>query len=65
MRKCGKNCKDGQATYDKKAHVYCMLDTYDYKYTNSLYNTHCFSTVTMVARTLYVNCLSCSNVALT
>ena len=45
-------------------HVHCMLDTEGYKYTQSLCNTHCFPTATMVARTrlnvtLIVHCLSC------
>jgi hypothetical protein len=32
------------------AHVLRMLDTCDNKYTLRIYNTHCFSTATMVAR---------------
>ena len=33
------------------AHAHCMLETYGYKCTHSLCNTHSFSTATMVART--------------
>jgi len=33
------------------AHVFCILDTYGYKCTLTICNTHCFSTTTMVART--------------
>ena len=33
------------------AHAHCMLDTYGYKHTLMICNTHCFSTAIMVART--------------
>jgi hypothetical protein len=62
----GKHCVAGQATGENMAQAHCMLDTEGYKYTHRLYNTHCFSSATMAARTrltitLYVHCsLSCS-----
>jgi hypothetical protein len=59
-----KYCREGQATDDNMAHAYCMQDNENYTHTHTLFNTHCFSTATMVARTqlivtLYVNGLSC------
>jgi hypothetical protein len=59
-----KYCTAGHATDDNMAHARCMLDTYGYKYTLTIYNTYCFSTATMVELThlnvtLYVHCLSC------
>jgi len=53
-----------QATDDNMARAHCMLDTQGYKHTHRMYNSYCFSTATVVARTrlhvtLYVNCLSC------
>ena len=36
--------------------------THTHTHTHTQCNTHCFSTATMVARTLHVHCLSCSNV---
>jgi len=44
-------CRAEQATADNMAHAHCMLDTKGYKCTHSLCNTHCFSTVKMLART--------------
>jgi hypothetical protein len=46
---------------DFHSSILLVLDTYGYKYTHRLCNTHCFSTATMVARTrldvtLYVHC---------
>ena len=57
-----KYCRVGQATDDNMAHAHCMLDNQGY--THTIYNTHCFSTATMIARThlsvmIYVHCLSC------
>jgi len=43
-------CTAGQATYDSMVHAHCRLDTKGYKYTLSVSNTYCISTVTMVAR---------------
>jgi hypothetical protein len=61
VKKC---CRAGQATNDNMAYAQCLMDTQGYKCTHRLCNTHCFSTLTMVARThlnvtLYVHCLSC------
>ena len=39
-----------QDTDDNVVHMQCMLDTYGYKHTVRICNTHCFSTATMVAR---------------
>jgi len=52
-----------QATDDNIAHAHCMLDNYRYKQTLRIYNSYCFCTTRMVARTrfsvtLYVHCLS-------
>ena len=52
----------GRATDDNMAHTHCMLDTQSYKHTFRIFNTYCFSTATIVARTrltvtLYVHCL--------
>jgi len=55
-----KYCRLGQALDENMAHAHCMLDTQCYKYTHTvrLFNTHRFSTTTMVARTrLYVTLL--------
>jgi len=41
----------GQTTDDNTAHALCMLHTQGYKHTLRIYNTYCFSTTTMVART--------------
>ena len=41
----------GQTTDDNVAQAHCMLDNYGYKYTLRIYNTYCFATETMVART--------------
>jgi len=48
VEKC---CGAGQPTDDKMAQANYMLDTWGYKYTHRLCNTHFFSTSTMVART--------------
>ena len=45
------------------AHAHCMLDTYGYRLTLRICNTHCFSTATVVTRPglhimLHVHCLS-------
>ena len=45
-------CRAGQATADNMAHAHCMLDTKCYKCTIRICNTHCSSTIKMVARTL-------------
>jgi hypothetical protein len=53
MKKVEKYCRDGQATDDNMAFARFMLGTSGYKYTHSLrdtYDTYCFSTATMVAR---------------
>jgi hypothetical protein len=42
----------GQATDDKMAQVLSMLDKRVYKHKRRICNTYCFSTVTMVMRTL-------------
>jgi hypothetical protein len=47
-----KYCRAGQATNDNMAHAHCMLDVFGFKYTLKLFNAYCFSTTTMVARTL-------------
>ena len=57
---CGK-CRAVQATDGSMAHAPCMLDTQGYKCTLTVFNTHCFSTASVVARTrlnvtLYVYC---------
>jgi len=49
--------------YDS-AYAHFILDTQVYRYTLKFFNTYCFSTATVVARTrlsvtLYVHCLSC------
>ena len=54
-----------QIADDKMAHSHCIPDTLGYIHTLNIWNTHCFSTAIMVARTrlnvaLYVHCLSCS-----
>jgi len=41
-------------TDDNMAHAHCMLETEGYKHTLGMYNTYCFSTATMVARTLLI-----------
>jgi hypothetical protein len=58
-----KYCGAGQATGDNMAHAHCMLDTKGYEHTLRIFNTHCFSSATMVAerasllRHTYVACL--------
>jgi len=59
-----KYCRAGQDTDDNVMHVHCMMDTYGYKHTLRMCNTHCFSTTTMVAQkclnvAVYVHCLPC------
>ena len=59
-----KYCIADKDTDDNMVHVHCTLDTYGYKHTVRICNTHCFSTATMVTRkrlniALYVHCLSC------
>jgi hypothetical protein len=51
--KCGRiwYSQTGYKWQYNTAHAHCMLDTECYKHTNRIYNTHCFSTVTMVRRT--------------
>jgi hypothetical protein len=49
----GKYCRVWQATDDNMAHVHCMQDTYGYKHTFRTCNIYCFSTTTMVIRTLF------------
>ena len=46
-----KYCRAGQDTDGNMAHAHCMLGTYGYKHTLTIYNFYCFSTTTMVART--------------
>jgi len=36
---------------DIVVYAHCMLDTYGYRHTLRICNTHCFSTATMVAQT--------------
>jgi len=47
-----KYCRAGHATDDSMAHAHCMLDTSGYKHTLRICNIYCFSTVTVVTRTL-------------
>ena len=59
-----KYCRVGQATDDNMAHARYMMDTYDYKHSVTVCNTHYFFTATVTARTRlnimsYVNSLSC------
>ena len=54
----------GQTADDSIAHAHCMLDNSGYKRTLRVFNTCCFSTATVVARTrlsvtLHLRCLSC------
>jgi len=56
--------KAGQTTDDSMAHAHYTLNTQGHKHTLEVYNTHYFSTATMIARTrlgvtLYVHCMSC------
>jgi len=44
-------CTGWHGTYDNMAHAHCMLNTYGYKDALRIFNTDCFSTATMVART--------------
>jgi len=62
MRK--KYCIAGKAIDDCMAHVHCLLDIKDFKYTCRICNTFCFSMATVVAPMhlnvmLYIHCLSC------
>jgi hypothetical protein len=64
MRKCGKFCRAGEATYDNMAHARCLLDTEGYKYILRIRCIYRFSTATVVALTrlsvtLYIHYLSC------
>jgi hypothetical protein len=47
-----KDRRAGQATDGNMAHTHFILDTKGYKHTLTICNTYCFSTATMVARTL-------------
>jgi 1,4-dihydroxy-2-naphthoate octaprenyltransferase len=63
MRYVEKYHRAGQATDDNMAHAHCMLVTLGYKHTLTIFNTHYFSTTTMVVRThlcvtLYVHYLT-------
>jgi len=49
VEKCG---TAGQATDDNVAHAHCMLDTKGYKPTLRICINYCFSTATVVKRTL-------------
>jgi len=54
----------GEARDDNMAHALCVLDKQVYRHTLRIYNTHCFSTATMVSWkrlnvTLYLRCPSC------
>ena len=58
-----KSCRPGLATDDNMTHGNVKLDTLGYEHTLGICSTHCFSTVTMDARTLprvtlNVHCLS-------
>ena len=60
-----KYCRAGRDPDDNMEHALCMLCTTVYKLTLRICNTYCFSTATMVTRTLLsvtscVRCLSCS-----
>jgi len=62
-----KYCRVGQATDDNMTLSHSILDTYGYKYTHRLCNTHGVSTTTIFAGTrlivtAYVYCLSCLNI---
>jgi len=46
-----KNILEPSGPHDSMAHAHFMLDTKGYKHTLRICNTHCFYTVTMVART--------------
>jgi hypothetical protein len=59
----------GQAANDYMTHAHCMLDNYGFKHTGRICSIYCSSTAKMVAGTrlnvtLYVHCLSCSNLFL-
>ena len=60
MRYCGKilQCRTGHRWQYYTTHAHCFPDTWDYKYTHRLCNTHCFSTAIMVTLTpqCYVIC---------
>jgi hypothetical protein len=45
-------CRVGQSTDDNMAHIHCIQDNQGYKPTLTICNTYCFSTATVVARTL-------------
>jgi len=47
-----RHCRVEQDTDDNMAHAHCMLDTQDYNLTVIICNTHCFSTPTIITRTL-------------
>jgi len=58
-----KYCRAGQATDGNMAHAHCMLDTWGYKHTLTICNTHYFSTTTIVSKkrhivVFYVHCPS-------
>jgi hypothetical protein len=44
-----KYCREEQATDNHMAHVRCMLDNYNYRYTLRIRNAYCFSTANVVA----------------
>jgi hypothetical protein len=45
-----KYCWTGQATYDNRAHTFCILDTQGYRHTLRIWNTYFFFTATTVTR---------------
>ena len=51
MRQCEKrlHSRAGDRGQYNTAHAHCMFDTLRYKHTLRIYNTYCFSTVTIVA----------------
>ena len=61
-----KYCSAGQTTDYKMAHAHCMLYNKGYRHALRIWNTHCFSTATMVALTClnvtlqYIVCLICN-----
>jgi hypothetical protein len=64
QRHTKKNCVAGQAKDDNAMHAHCMLENQGYRHILRICNIYCFSTATVVVRTLlrvtfYVQRLSC------
>jgi len=68
VRYCGKMwyqpCRPQMAIWLMRIACWIIKTTHTHTHTLRIYNTHCFSTATMVARTLltvtlHVQCLSC------